>query len=460
MREVIEFTRIIQPVLLDDQTLRTQRSPDGQRAFIVTRRADVATDTNRFEVLLLDVSDQRLASRAPPAPMPLLSVLAQRDENDATPAVMDVRWSGNGTLLLRARIHDQPYQAYQLDVATHRLTQLTFAPHGVLAFDAASDRRRLVYLSPVPNPPMPPGGQSIVVGTNSFWTVHFGQHRFGNQQRRYQFFVTAAGARRGAMPLGEPFAEANLGVPAASISPDGRWALVPRFEAHRQLLWSRHYPYVADVMATYGASLTMDPLSYFSRPSSYVTRRVVAYRLSDRQEFMVLDAPDDAKQDTQARAPGLWQDGGRSVVIAGTFLARRPAVVVQDAASHVIEFWPDTGMWRDVATLQTRAKAAYAVTPAVGEPGGLSWSTAIARGASCGWRGRAGARSRRGRPRRRRWLEAAGRAGPSGQLTRRGKPEALFTVGASMGARRKAPHRVPRQAPHQAHPGSSACSRP
>ena len=54
VRELVEFTRILQPVRLDDPTLATQRSPDGQSAFLVTRRGDVAADVNLFEILLLD----------------------------------------------------------------------------------------------------------------------------------------------------------------------------------------------------------------------------------------------------------------------------------------------------------------------------------------------------------------------------------------------------------------------
>lgn len=237
----------------------------------MTRRGDVATDTNRFEILLLDVSERRLrhaaarsrarsaaagaairasvsssgsgsvsgsvigpanvsvyvpvsstvdavrptadavpsdaAGLAAPdavpafdsiAPLCVLSVLAREDDNDATPAVKDVRWAGNGTLLYRARVNDAPYQAYKLDVTTRRVTQLTHSPHGVLGFDASADLRRLVYIAPVPNPPMASDARSIVVGTQSFWTVHFGQHKFGNQQRRYQFFVTDVGAQQGA----------------------------------------------------------------------------------------------------------------------------------------------------------------------------------------------------------------------------------------------------------------------
>ena len=52
-------------------------------------------------------------------------------------------------------------------------------------------------------------------------------------------------------------------------------------------------------------------------------------------------------------------NGGRSVVIAGTFLPREDGKRDPGAASHVIEYWPESGKWRDVATLQTRAKSIF-----------------------------------------------------------------------------------------------------
>ncbi|KQY88239.1 S9 family peptidase [Pelomonas sp. Root1444] len=357
VRDVIEFTRIIQPVGHDDETLRTQVSPDGERAFIVTRRADVATDTNWFEILLLDVSPGNLAASRPAAPVRLLAVKAQKDENDAYPAVQDVRWHGDRVLVFRARMNDEPYQAYRLDLPTRQVTQLTFAAFGVAAFDLTDDLRRVVYVAPVPNPAMPPGARSVVVGTNSFWSVHFGQNDLRKQQRRYQYFVAETASGTGARALGEPFAESSLGLPSASISPDGRWLLLPRYEPQRQLAWAKQYPYVADMMAKYGPSLRMDPLGYFSRPSSYVTRRLVAYDLVDGRERAVVDAPDDSMQDNQRRSDRLWQDGGRSVVIAGTFLPVREGDAGADSASHIIEYWPESGRWKDLAVLETRLKA-------------------------------------------------------------------------------------------------------
>lgn len=360
VRDVVEFTRIIQPAELDAPTLQTQRSPDGERLFVVTRKADVTTDTNQYDVLLLDVSSRQLDSGKVAAPTAVLSVRARRDNNDAFPSLADVRWVDDRTLVLRARMNDEPFQAYKLDVQTRQLTQLTHAPYGVLSFDASRDLQRLVYLSPVPNPPMPNGARSVVAGTHSFWSLHFGQQDMSNQLRRYQFFTVQAGSRGQERPLGAPFDEGNMSHPIASISPDGRHAVLPRQEPERQQIWSQQYPYVAQTGATLGAAALMDPLRYFIRASSYVSRRVTLYRLEDQAPIPIVDAPDDATTETGTRAAGLWMNGGRSVIIAGTFLPRRAGAQEPDVASHVIEFWPDSGQWRDVATL--RKNATWAVS--------------------------------------------------------------------------------------------------
>jgi dipeptidyl aminopeptidase/acylaminoacyl peptidase len=176
-------------------------------------------------------------------------------------------------------------------------------------------------------------------------------------------------------------------LPSASISPDGRWLLLPKYEPHRQLAWAQQYPYVADMTSKYGPSLRMDPLGYFSRPSSYVTRRLVAYDLADGRERIVVDAPDDSMQDNQRRADRLWQDGGRSVVIAGTFLPAREGDAASGAASHIIEYWPESGQWKDIATLDKRLKAAH---PIAGKSGAFvvkdgERRRAFVRGADGAW---------------------------------------------------------------------------
>jgi dipeptidyl aminopeptidase/acylaminoacyl peptidase len=361
VKEVVEFTRIIQPRDHDNDALRAQVSPDRRHAFIVTRKADVKTDKNLFEILLLDVRLERLVARQRALPRRLLRVEAAQDEYYAEPFIQDARWVGNRTIVFRGRVHDAPVQVYKLDVVTRQLTQLTFGTPRVVSFAVSRDQGRVVYVAQVPNPAMPPGARSVVVANHSFWSVKFGQDDLRAQNRRYQYFVAESGSRQPARALGQPFDESSGFEPGVSISPDGRWALLPRYEPERQLEWARQYPMVADATANIGPSLTMDPLGYFSRPFAYVARRMVAYRLSDGREQTVIDAPDDAMVGLgQVRSDRLWQGKGKSVVLAGTHL---PLQAGREAASgsHIIEYWPDTGRWEVIAALNGRLRAAYAM---------------------------------------------------------------------------------------------------
>ena len=149
-------------------------SPDGSQAFVVTRTAKVANDVNRFEILLLDLNSGRLAASAPGAAVRVFSVESRNDDDDANPSLREVRWHGHRSLVFRARLHDEPFQVYQLDVLTQRLTQLTYAPLGVLSFDVSGDSRRVVYVAPVPNPCDAPwfaqrGGGNPLILECPFW---------------------------------------------------------------------------------------------------------------------------------------------------------------------------------------------------------------------------------------------------------------------------------------------------
>ncbi|MBE0547977.1 MAG: hypothetical protein IH627_10070, partial [Rubrivivax sp.] len=368
--EVVEFTRIVQPRNADKDQLQAQVSPDGTRVFIVTRKANTRADRNRYQILLLDVRAQQLAMGQGAAPRVLARFDPQHDNDSAYPALQDVRWADPRTIVFRGRLRGANFQVYKVDTGTRQLVQLTFAPMGVVSFSVSGDLRRVVYTAPHPNPALAPDARSLVVGNQSFWSVKFGQHDLRAQQRRYQYFVAESGSRRPGRALGQPFAEASAFVPGVSISPDGRWALVPRYEPGRQLVWGRQYPLVAESTARFGPALTTDPLGYFSRPGAYVVRRLVAYRLSDGREQTVVYAPDDSLPAAgQARSDRIWQGGGRSVVLAGTHLplpAEGNDGVAADraGASHIIEYWPDTGRWAVIASLNGRLDAVHPVPAA------------------------------------------------------------------------------------------------
>jgi len=362
VREVVEFTRIVRPENGDAGALSRQVSPDGQRAFIVTRQADVGSNVNRYRILLLDVAAARLASGQAAAPVSLWNAEARQDESYADPSIQGVRWADERTLVFLAREADRPFQVYRLDVVTHERVQLTDESRRIVSFAVSRDLRRVLYAAQLPNPPMPPGAYGLAVGNRSFWSVKFGQDNLRSQARVYRYFVAESGSNGPARPLGEAFPESNGVRPQVSLSPDGRWALVPRYEAGRQLAWARQYPQIAEQTQLVGPSLIVDPASYFSRPTNYVPRRMVAYRVADGREQAVVDAPDDtsASGSAQHRSDRLWQRDGRSVVLAGTHL---PALPGQDAppGSYVVEYWPDSNRWEVIAALKSRLQQAYAL---------------------------------------------------------------------------------------------------
>lgn len=358
VKEVVEFTRLVQPRDSDETALQSQVSPDGRQAFIVTRTADVAAGRNRFRVVLLDLAPAHLNAGTAEAPRTLLTLTESQDPSWMDPAIKEVRWADARTLVFRARMNGGVDQAYRVDVPSGQLKALTRAATPVVAFATSANFQQTVYVAQIPKPPLAPGARDIVVASQSFWSVKFGQDNLIAQDRQYQYFVTVGNGRDAARPIGPVFAERSAGPPGVSLSPDGRWALLPRYELDRQLEWQAQYPLIAQ-MKSIGASLNMDPLGYFSRPRTFVVRTLVAHRLADGHEQVVVDAPDDAWPSTaQARSDRLWQDGGRSVVIAGTHL---PASANRGNQSHIIEYWPDSARVEVIASLEGRMMQAYAL---------------------------------------------------------------------------------------------------
>lgn len=358
VRDVVEFTRIVHPLERDADTMQSLVSPDGRAAFIVTRQANTGTDRNRYRILLFDVRPEVLAAGRAAPPLPVATIDPVIDDNSAYPSVQDLQWAGPRTIVFRARIADAVFQVYQVDTETRQLTQLTFSPESVVSFAISEDLKRVVCTVQIDNPPLAPGRRAVVVGNQSFWSIKFGQTDKRSQRRMFQHFVAESGSRGPMRRLGEPFEQGGTAKPPVSISPDGRWALLPRYEPERQLAWGEMYPLVAEATARLGPAVSIDPLGYFARPVRYVPRRLVAYRLADGAGQTVVDAPDDTTG--HPRADVVWQPGGKSVIVAGTHLP--PEGSAQGArGSHVVEYWPDSGRWDLVTALKGRLSAVHRV---------------------------------------------------------------------------------------------------
>ena len=369
VRDVVEFTRLVQPDGSSPDTLQKLMSPDGRNAFIVTRRSEVATDTNRYELQLLSINPGQLAVGRPSAPETVFRFVADRDSNYADPPIQRVEWMDDRTLVFSGRLKDGVRQAYRLDVLSRELTQLTHEATPVVSFALSKDMRRLVYAVQVPNPPMKDGARSMVYGNQPFWTIKWGMQRLISQLRMYQFYVAEVGAEVGGQaasatpraprPLGAPFLEANVAIPVVSISPDGRWAVLPRYERERTLAWSREYPMLGEFVARFAMAAKEDPLRYFSGSMVRTARRMVAWHLDDAQEQAIIDAPDDAlPASEQFRQDRLWLGNGSSLILGGTQLP----TTVKDTlagASYVVEYWPDADRWEAVTKLTGRLRKIY-----------------------------------------------------------------------------------------------------
>jgi dipeptidyl aminopeptidase/acylaminoacyl peptidase len=357
-RDIVEFTQILEPRNQSDDLLHEQISPDGTQAFILTRQADVTTDKNRYDIQLLDIRPEHLAAQRAPSPVVVFSASMARDNFYAVPAMEDVHWHDNRTLLFVARLEGGSSQVYRLDVPTRKLVQLTHETNPIMSYAVSQDLRRVVYVAQVPNPPLRDGEHAVVVENKSFWTVKFGQHDLGVQQWRFRYYVAEVGSPRPARPLGASFPRI-LAIPTVSISPDGRWALLQRWDAERTAGWAGQYPQVAELVKELAVGDDVDPLQYYSSHHSYVPRRLTAWRLDDAKEQAIVDAPDDA-EDSARRQDRLWQGSGDSVVIAGTYLP--PAADGKaPPASHIIEYWPERGRWIDIAALENHFHGAYAL---------------------------------------------------------------------------------------------------
>lgn len=364
VRDIVEFKRIVQPHDQEDDALPEQVSPDGKRAFIVTRQAEVDRDANRYEILLFDVTPKSLAESNASRPEVVLSVTPEHDNREVPLAVRDVQWHGDHTLVFLARMKAGLFQVYSLDIVTRQLTQLTHETRPILSYAASQDLRRVVYCAQIANPPLKPGQPAVVVGRQSFWAVKFGQDDLRSQDRMYAYFVSDVSSPD-PRPLGAAFPPSAAAWPVVSISPDGRWAILPRWELPRLAAWERDYPRVAELSRQYASFTKVDPLAYFSAPLAYTPRRMVAWRLSDGKEQAILDAPDDATPGSaQLRPDRLWQGTGDSVVMAGTHLPLVPGSQ-ESRDSHLIEYWPQTGRWLPIAALRSGAEEAHAL------PGGF-----------------------------------------------------------------------------------------
>jgi hypothetical protein len=121
-------------------------SPNGKQVLILTRKGNIEKDAIDYELLLFRSDEVFNSPRA-------RTLLARSSFNNA-PAIDQVLWLNDRSILFIGQDLQQHRQVYQLDVQTNRLQQLTRQSGDVLSFDVSRRLEMLAYLVRDSSPPL------------------------------------------------------------------------------------------------------------------------------------------------------------------------------------------------------------------------------------------------------------------------------------------------------------------
>ena len=114
-----------------------QYSPDGSRFVFLQRKGNLIDNTNEYSLLLWETKD---LSAAP------LRVLTMASSSNR-PAMEQVRWLNNQTLLFLGEHSGEVHELYRMDLATQSLAQVTHSASNVLAYDFSVQAEEVVYFA-------------------------------------------------------------------------------------------------------------------------------------------------------------------------------------------------------------------------------------------------------------------------------------------------------------------------
>ncbi len=121
-------------------------SPSGKTFVIVTKKGNVSNNTNSYSLLLFDTD------RAPLSPAP--GVLISLSSSSNRPAIQDVKWIDDHTIVFLGENPGEPQQVYEVDCETRRLARLTGHPTGVIAYAINPNQNKFYFLGSRPVRPL------------------------------------------------------------------------------------------------------------------------------------------------------------------------------------------------------------------------------------------------------------------------------------------------------------------
>jgi dipeptidyl aminopeptidase/acylaminoacyl peptidase len=150
VKDSIEMTRITEPDvgLAAYLPVDFNWSPDGKRVVMVTRRGELATNLNHYELRVYSREELRAALRTPvpPTGRVVLSIATSSFRH----GIEQVTWDAESRFLFCiARKGDDIGQVYEIDVASGSAQKVTASETEVRRYAVTGDRQRILYLAPL-----------------------------------------------------------------------------------------------------------------------------------------------------------------------------------------------------------------------------------------------------------------------------------------------------------------------
>jgi len=275
-----------------------QFSPDRHRVVVIVRKGDLASNANRYSILLWK------ANRIPHSPKP--EVLLTMSSSSSLEAIADVTWDAdNETLIFLGQNGSEPRQVYAFNVRAHVLTRLTQHSTNIVAYSRTSQPDRIAFIAEAPFESLwDEKAQREGVLVSSQWIPDLiggrkGYHFRGLAEERELFLWDAVGERRVGVT-------GRLRAPL--LSPDGKHVVVAASVPTLEIppAWQEYS--ASFVRLLFNAATNRVPMS-----ASLFERYVMVDALNG-ESHVLLNSP------LSSNAQAAWLPDGHSVMLINVFL--------------------------------------------------------------------------------------------------------------------------------------------
>lgn len=273
-------------------------SPNGRHFVIVTRKGDLAKNTNDYTLLLFQTST---VFRSPAG-----EVLVSFSSSSNRPAIQDIKWIDDRTLAFLGENPGELQQVYEVDCQTKQVTKLTSHSTNVTSYTLNSSDDRLFFLAQRPVRPLvgKAGQNSIVVSSQPLEDLLTRESRWESESGPFADLFMKAKGKETESPLET---QSDLFAGGLWLSPDTRHVIVTISVSEVPKIWSSY----EDRSVQWESRVRAKPL----HGDSPLVPQFELIDVETGQSEPLLDAPTG-----DGCSEVLWFPDSTSVVVSGVYL--------------------------------------------------------------------------------------------------------------------------------------------